>query len=312
MTKVAFFINPLSYGVKKHGSILVKLAQERDIPYYTLDPFNPLPQFMSEVAKNGTEIIAIEGGDGTIHGVLSEALKQENHFESFPEFILLPGGMTNLVAKHVGVKKPTPLKISKLMDQKETTIKTTLPLLKIKTEHDTHSGFLFSTGAFPKATRFCFDKIYTDGITGAAAVRTTLLRVLFGRGEAREIILNPTPYDLQFGKQKIHGEHIVSIVTTLPGLMIGLNPFWGNGNEAIRLTHVQAGAKHLISNMARMLKSKQSEKSVQKLSQNGFRSWSMDSAHLSYGGPMVLDGEFLPETDKPISLSVSRPLFFLK
>ena len=312
LTKAAFFINPLSYAVKKHSSILCKTAQDSKTPCYHLDPFDPLPDFVSEAAKNGVQTVCIEGGDGTMHGVLSEFINQSTKFKNFPRFILLPGGNTNLAAKHVGVKKPNPHKINAILDNPQASTESMLPLLKIKTEHGTHNGFFFSTGALPKGTDYCFDKIYTEGIKGAAAVRTTLLRVLFGEGGEREIILKPTPYHLQFDEQEITGEHIVSIATTLPGLMIGLNPFWGTGNGPLRLTYVGADAKRLIPNMARMLKPKQSEKSSEKLAKNGFKSWSIGTAILNYHGPMVLDGEFLPETNKPISLSVSPNISFLK
>lgn len=312
MTKAAFFINPLSYAVKKHGSVLDKAAQDSNIPCYHLSPFDPLPDFVSEAAKNGVQIVCIEGGDGTMHGVLSEFINQATKFEKSPQFILLPGGNTNLAAKHVGVKKPNPRKINAILNTPQVSTKSKLPLLKIETEHGTHNGFFFSTGALPKGTDYCFDKIYTEGIKGAAAVRTTLLRVLFGKGGEREMILKPTPYHLQFDEQEITGEHIVSIATTLPGLMIGLNPFWGTGNGPLRLTHVGANAKRLIPNMARMLKPKQSEMAAKKLAEKGFESWSIDTAILNYHGPMVLDGEFLPETDKPISLSVTPNISFLK
>ncbi len=312
MTKAAFFINPLSYSVKKHGSVLSKSAHNENATSHVLDTFDTLPNLVSAAADDGVQTVCVEGGDGTIHGVLSEFINQAPKFEKFPHFILLPGGMTNLVAKHVGVKKPTPEKIAALLSSPNHCTKTQLPLLKIQTEHGIHNGFLFSTGALPKGTHFCFDKVYTDGITGAAAVRTTLLRVLFGRGDDRNIILAPTSFSMNFGNTNIKGDHIVSIATTLPGLMIGLNPFWGEGNGAIRMTHVSAGAKHLISNMARMLKPKQSEKSIKNLTDNGFNSWALDTAEMQYHGPMVLDGEFLPETNQPMTLSVSPPISFVK
>ncbi|MBL4870029.1 MAG: hypothetical protein JKX72_03640 [Robiginitomaculum sp.] len=94
--------------------------------------------------------------------------------------------------------------------------------------------------------------------------------------------------------------------------MIGLNPFWGNNDGAIRLTHIRSGARHLIRNMARMLRSGQSPSSSNKLARHGFTSWSLETATLDYTGPMVLDGEFLPQTNEPITLSTSRPLTFLK
>ena len=298
--------------MKKHGSILAGIAKERNIPCFELHTFDTLAEHIKDIAAQGVDIICIEGGDGTIHGVLSACREHATLFTTFPTFILLSGGMTNLIASQLGLKKPTALHIEKLLKNPNAGIRADTPLLNIEINDQTYSGFLFSTGALPNATRFCLDKIHTNGITGAAAVRTTLLRVLFGRGDDREIILTPTPFVLDIGDDKIDDDHITSIATTLPGLMIGVHPFWGSGNNTVQITHVRAGAKRHIRNIARMLKRKQSNNGIAKLGRDGFRSWSINTARIYHSGPLVLDGEFLPQTDGPISLSASTPICFLK
>lgn len=311
-TKAAFLINPLSHAVLKHGSVLKKTALNTDILRYELDPFQGLPKAIDDIINQGIKLVFIEGGDGTVQGVLTAFLNRQDEFSKLPQFVLVAGGMTNLVARHVGIKKPTPEKIEAILNAPKSAQTAQLPLLRVQYEDQDHSGFLFSTGAFPNGTRYCLDKIHTRGINGAAAVRTTLLRVLFRRGEERDAILGPTPMILKIDGETIKDDHIISLTTTLPGLMIGLNPFWGTGNGPVRISHVREGSKHLIINVARLFTRKPSTKLSAKLEAGGFRSWSVNTAILHHGGALVLDGEFLPQTSALITLSASQPLSFIK
>ncbi|PHR92157.1 MAG: hypothetical protein COA69_09110 [Robiginitomaculum sp.] len=311
-TQAAFFINPLSYSVAKHGSILAKSALDTDIARYDLSPFDTLVRSVDEIIKNQVKLVFIEGGDGTIQGIITEFFNRKTEFNAFPHFVLLPGGMTNLVAAHVGMKKPTKSKIEALLAAPHSAQQSDLPFLKISYEDHVHFGILFSTGALPNGTRYCQDKIHTRGINGADAVLATLLRVLLGRGEDRKIVLKPTPMVLDVDGMEITDKHIISIATTLPSLMIGLNPFWGTGNGPVRISHVRIGAKRLIRNVLRLLKNSQSSGDIATLEADGFRSWSVDTATMHHNGPVVLDGEFLPQTEKPITLSASSLVSFLR
>ena len=314
MTNPAFIINPLSYTVAKRGSDLVRAGVTSKTNCHILNAFDTLPASVTDILNSGRKHVFIEGGDGTIHGVLSMFLAQQPDVDKLPLFTLLPGGMTNLVASHVGLKRPSNRKINGLINTPDRRKIVELPLLGAKANNsDTaHFGFLLSTGAFPAATRYCLDNIHTKGIGGSAAVRNTLLRVLLGRGVERDIILNPTPLRLDIGERMIDGEHVIMVATTLPRLMIGLNPFWGTGNGNLKITHGSKDAKHIVRNMARMLLPGQSARASTKLKQDGFESWNIEKAEMKLSGEVVLDGEFLPKTEAPISLFATKPLRFIK
>lgn len=313
MTRAVFITNPLSHSVAKHGSILGKSATNNArILRYIINDFTLVSDYIALLAKKGVDQIFIEGGDGTVHGVLTEIMHQKDHFTSLPNFILLPGGMTNLIAAHAGLIKPSPAKINAILAQPKSAEIIDLPLLKIEYDKLIQFGFLFSTGALPNGTRYCQDTVHTKGINGAMAVSMTLLRVLLARGKEREIIMRPTPYALDTEEGSIDGEHVLSLATTLPSLMIGLNPFWGKGNGPVHISHMRAGAKHHVRNVTRLLKKTQSEDSVSKLEEDGFKSWSVDEAIMHYDGDMVLDGEFMPKAKSSISLSATQPFSFIR
>lgn len=314
MPNPAFIINPLSHTVAERGSDLVRTGVTTKTNCHILNAFDTLPDAVAEILDHGREHVFIEGGDGTIHGVLSMFLAQQPDVDKLPEFTLLPGGMTNLVAAHVGLKRPSSKKIRTLLENPNTQKIVELPMLgaKASDNDNTNYGFLLSTGALPAATRYCVDHIHTKGVGGSAAVRQTLLKVLFGRGVEREIILKPTALSLDLENSKIDGQHIITIATTLPRLMIGLNPFWGTGDGNLKITHASKDARHVVRNVARMLLPGQSARASTKLKRDGFQSWSVNEATLQLSGEVVLDGEFLPKTDAPISLFATKPLRFIK
>ncbi len=314
MPNPAFIINPLSHNVAKNGSILQKTGLTSKDNCTVLHRFDTLPATVENILGTQNNHVFIEGGDGTIHGVLSEFLNQQPDIDKLPDFTLLPGGMTNLVAGHVGLKRPSIKKLTKLINGINTPQPVKLPMLAVKPSDGDHAhyGFLFSTGALPIATRYCLDHIHTKGVGGSAAVRATLLKVLLGRGPERQIILAPTPLSLDLGHRKIDGDHIVTIATTLPRLMIGLKPFWGGGDGPLMLTHASKDARHIKRNFARMLLPGQSARASTALKRDGFQSWNIERAEICLKGETVLDGEFLPRTNAPISLYATKPLRFIK
>ena len=311
--KTAFFTNPLSHTVATRGSVLRKAAEDVPALSFDLDDFTKLKGFVAQAASTGVDTIFIEGGDGTIQGVLTEIIVQLDDFQTKPNFVLLPGGMTNLVASNVGLKRPSNDKISQILKNPGSRRKKELPLLHIEhqKEQASHYGFLLSTGALPAATQYCLDEIHTKGIGGSAAVRTTLLSVLFGPKAKRREIMAPTPIKLDMGERTIEGEHLTSVATTLPKLIIGINPFWGVDDAPVHLTFADPDVRHKFINIARMFRRKQSSRARAALERDGFHSWNIEDATLVHEGPMVLDGEILPLTNDPIKLSASQPLTFL-
>ena len=308
----AFIINPLSHTVAKRSSILEKLAQENDVVKFTLDDFSKLSGYVSDIAKAEIKLVFIEGGDGTVQGVLTEILRQQDNFTALPKIVILAGGMTNLIALQIGIKKPSQAKIHEILRAPEQAKSAVLPLINVTyAVGDSYQGFLFSTGAIATATRYTQEHVHTKGIDGSAAVRTTLRHALFGSREQRDLILKSSPLELSANGDTVSGNHILTLATTLPKPMIGFHLFWGKGAGPVRLSHIKAGAKKKIRNVSRFVRKSQSETRIKKFKRDGFQSWNVDTATITHSGPMVLDGEFLPQTDKPVTISATTNFTFL-
>ncbi len=314
MYSPAFIINRESYTVRKNGSLLAKLAERQNIPHLFLQDFNGLDAQLDALRDRQAGHIFIEGGDGTIQSVLSAFLQTGGSGAELPAFSLLAGGRTNLIARHLGIVNNMDARLSALLAQPELGLALNSPMLGLETDQKPSAlyGFLLSTGAMPAATQFCHDKVHTTGLSGGAAIRSTLFRVLFGQGPDRAAILKPTDLDLQIENTHISEPHLLLLASTLPWLMSGLHPFWGDGDGPLNISLATGKARHYGRNLLRIMKKNKSEMNKKALKNNGFYSWSVNKARIRVKSSLVLDGEFLPLQGQDISLFASPPLRFIK
>lgn len=317
VNKTAIFINPHSHTVKTKDSVLSAISTDLVSPNhrFMLEDFTALQTQITPLIQDQIKTVCIEGGDGTVQAVISACLQRQDEFNPFPKFVLLPGGMTNLAARHLGVKRPTVEKISAILQSDNPSVQS-LPLLSIHTNDQTQYGFLFSTGAFAAASKYCQETVHGDGYTGAKAVLITIKRILFGPKAQKSDILQPSPLSLHVNGGDIKGIHVLTIASTMKTLMLGLTPFWTNPDQAskpnkLRLTLIKQGARGYVKNLLLLLKPSQSAKRIEKLERDGFHSFEQNSIVINYTGPMVLDGEFLSPTKSPITLSTSQPIQFV-
>lgn len=296
-----FIVNMLSERVARKGSVLEPLAEKTGVSCFRLDPFDALPSAVTQAASDGINHVIIEGGDGTVQGVISAFLYQADKFDPFPAFSIVPGGMTNQVAKNIGLKsakaKTVETALSAPLDRVD------IPLLNIiDADGPNYAGFLFSTGAIPQITKYTTGQLHTKGIGGSLAVLGGILKGI--RGDDEEL-LRVTPVEIA---GVYSGPHLGTVVTTLPSLILGLDPFWGTGDAPLRITWADGKYRRLGRNLVSVWAgSKQKDRS-----QDGLYSRCVPSLEYEYQGEIVLDGEFLSIPSGKFTVSPTRPVTFLK
>lgn len=303
-----FIVNHQSKRVATKGSQLIRFAakygQEVDLDLHDIGDFKALPNKVSQCAKTGHKQIFIEGGDGTVQGVLSEFLRQAETFPSgLPNFAIIAGGMTNQVAKNIGLR---PAMIGAALNGNLRT--KAMPLLQIETSSPKpHYGFLFSTGAVPMVTEYTKNTLHKKGIGGSMAVAAGILK---GISSSNDDVLQPTAIKMRSLDDttiKIDKSHIGTVLTTLPSLIIGFDPFWGRENGPLRLTYVDENYRSLYRNVAGLwLGGKKRDRS-----QDGLESWNLSHVEYSYDGPSVLDGEPIISANGKFTITASQALNFI-
>ncbi len=303
-----FIVNALSERVAKKGSVLKAVAADQNIPIYHLSKFGGLKSEVTRAARNKTSHVFIEGGDGTVQGVLTEFIKQRDAFETFPLFSIVPGGMTNQIAKNIGLKSANKAEIKKLL-AKTTLPRSTALLNVISAGCPPIYGFLFSSGAIPMVTDYTKNNLHNKGIGGSLAVLGGLLRAVLGK---REDVMRPTPIKLNIDSQDLNENHLGTMITTLPGLMLGMDPFWGQQDAPLRLTYVSGAVKGLYRQIAGLwlsglgLGNKSKDRT-----EIGMRSWNANCVKYAYTGPVVLDGEPLSFPSGQFEIHATEPVEFV-
>ena len=297
-----FVFNAASAKVAKKGALLPKIAEQHNAVLRDIGDFSDVDALVQEALTAKAKHIVIEGGDGTVQGVLTEFLRHEKA-RNLPIFTLVPGGNTNQVARNVGLSAASPQAVAKAVGDDKTISQA--PLLRIKDKAQRkYYGFLFSSGALPQVTDYTKDKLHDRGIGGSMAVIGGILKGATGTSG----ITTPTKIKLDInagGAQRLSGPHLGTIVTTLPGLMLKLDPFWGEGDRPLRVTYVAGEYQKLVRNVASLWLGKKNKDR----SQDGMYSWTADSLKYQYKGPCVLDGELLDLT-KGFKIRATKPIRF--
>jgi len=296
-----FVINTASAKVAKKGALLPTIAKAHNAVLRDVGDFSDVDTLVRDALAANAQHIVIEGGDGTVQGVLTEFLRQEKAC-NLPIFTLVPGGNTNQVARNVGLSGATAQAVKTALHQ-DTIV--TAPLLRIKDKAGRkYYGFLFSSGALPQVTDYTKDKLHDRGIGGSMAVIGGILKGATGTSS----ITSPTTVKLNIkagNTHKLRGPHLGTIVTTLPGLILKLDPFWGEGDRPLRVTYVAGEYHKLVRHVASLwLGNKSKDRS-----EDGMYSWTADGLRYRYAGPCVLDGELL-ELTKGFKIRATQPIRF--
>lgn len=297
-----FVFNAASAKVAKKGALLPKIAEKHGAILRDVGDFSDVDILVQDALAAKAEHIIIEGGDGTVQGILTEFLRHEST-RNLPIFTLVPGGNTNQVARNIGLSAATSQAVANALGQDKTLNEA--PLLRIKDKAGRkYYGFLFSSGALPQVTGYTKDKLHDRGIGGSLAVIGGILKGVSGDAG----ITTPTKIKLDIeadGLHRLRGPHLGTIVTTLPGLMLGLDPFWGEGDRPLRATYVAGEYQKLVRHVASLwLGNKSKDRS-----QDGMFSWTANSLKYRYKGPCILDGELLNLT-KGFKIRATQPIRF--
>lgn len=296
--RAAFFINPHSERVGKKGSRIANHARGLGAQVYDLALFEALPNQVS-AARERADLIVIEGGDGTVQCVMSEFLRQCSDDETLPEFAIASGGMTNQVAKLIGMRHVSRSGLKDIFETPDT-LETRMIRVSSEAQPDQY-GFLFSTGALPMVTDYAKSELHSRGIGGSAAVVGGIVKAVTAE---RDSVMPATDCTLSLPSETLTGPHLGTVATTLPSITLGLDPFWGDGDGPVRLTYVDGNYRGLYRHVAELWVGRKGKDRRP----DGLHSWNVEAAEFEYSGPVMLDGEPINGPQSKFTLSASRPV----
>ncbi|MGI9485144.1 MAG: diacylglycerol/lipid kinase family protein [Geminicoccaceae bacterium] len=331
MARLAVISNPRSQRNRQGALAALKavLAEHPDVPHGEILDFAELGSMVERLVRSGIEVIAVNGGDGTVQAVLT-ALGRRPAAEPLPKLAVLSGGMTNVIAKDVGLEGQPAKALSRLiasMAAPGRAREVTRPLigLALHPEQPPVYGMFFGAAGFHQAVKLANDKVRTRGVAGSLASASTLtlslFRLLFGRSGADgrsgsdDPLYRGEPMAIGVdGEQRPETPYLLLIATTLDRLILGLRPFWGDdgcairNGRTIRYTSIDFPPKRLARALLPVLRGRPAHW----MEGEGYRSGSASTMTIDIKSPVVLDGEiFHPDPAAPVCLTGDRSQTFI-
>ncbi|MEM6906662.1 MAG: diacylglycerol kinase family protein [Pseudomonadota bacterium] len=279
-------------------------AMPAGVKTLALAGIDALPEVLADLAAEGTDLLVIDGGDGTVREILSRL--PEAFPDGLPTIGILARGNTNLVARKCGaIRSYAALegltREAAARDAKE------VPILRIDGLGDVPlRGFIAGWGAYATGTRIAVEEISSRGRRQVIrAVLAVLRRVIWGRDAAglrAGVAVEAAPA----GHPSFIGQGFAGIITVLEGALIaGLSPFWGGGDGPLRWLDIAApparlwlAAPFLALGRPRLW-----------MRRRGYRSGRTSELHLRVAGGLVIDGELFPTSiDQPLRLSAHETI----
>lgn len=298
MTRVGVVRNPRSHGNRAHPPGLppagVRLVEPRGR--------DALKGALDDFARDGLDLLVIDGGDGTVRDVIS--LLPHTFGETLPLLAVLPSGKTNVLAIDLGTPQDWGLEEALAAARRADPRVKSRPPLRVSWADGRPclQGFFFGVGAVVKATSLA-QKAHKVGFFHNMAVGVTILSAAAGAvfGGARHEWREGVPAKLALdGEAQPGDERFAVVATALKRLPFGLKPF-GAPREGLKILDVDAPPRRLLKALPLVL----SGKAEPELEDMGYRRRDPSLVSLGGGAPFVLDGEVFEGGDLTIGLGPS-------
>lgn len=318
--KIGIISNPLSERNKGRGSRLdAAVAGEADVLHESLTSMDDLRPILQSFAAREVGTVIVDGGDGTVQATLG-ALLEDSAFETPPDLALLPSGMTNVIAKDVGLSgRPGPAVaalIRRIRSDEGTAVRADhRHVMRMTHAPDRPAlyGMFFATGAVYRAIEVCRRTMHPLGIKSSAAVGLTLAglvarRMLFRKKE--DEVYRGDEMSIRWDQGDVDaGTNLLVLASTLAKLTLGSAPFWGEEPGDVRVSLVSFPPKRFVRSVLPFLKGGPRER----LPETSYRSRNASVVTFDMACPFTLDGElFDPVPGVPVTLEAAGPVRFVR
>jgi diacylglycerol kinase (ATP) len=277
-----------------------------------------VPEALAELASQEVDVLAINGGDGTLAWALGEILGNRAFGDDVPMIAPLRGGRTNMSALDLGSQRD-PVKgmaelIKSVRSGRVSERVATRNVLRVEHGHsrEVRYGMFFGVGMIQRAigiVQSVFPKGKSQGVLGGTIVTGGLIaRIAMGD---RSGVLVPDKVDLLLDRTPArHAEYSMLIASTLDRLFAGMRPFWGEGPGPVRVTGMAAGCERLGRAAPGILRGKPL---AWVTPQNGYMSENVKSAELRMDCGFTVDGEIvLPQPGSIATVSARDSVQFVR
>jgi hypothetical protein len=294
------------------------VAEYPNIHHRVTRDADELQAVLEEFARVPVEVLAINGGDGTVARIMTGMLERQP-FASPPQLVLLPGGTTNMNAGDVGLRGRLPGAVRRLCRwsagervQHEILQR---PVLRI-TGGDGQAavcGMFFGAGAIIQGIEYCRGSVHTRGVSDEIGPGLALLRTIWGIVRRDRRFLRPVAMSVQHDNAEAEPARdiLIVLVSSLERLFLGLRPWWGAEHAPLHATLVEDDARGFLRKLPGLLRGRPGRSAS---AANGYHSHNVECIRLSMDGMWTLDGElYQARTENgPVTITSGGILGFLR
>lgn len=257
---------------------------------------------LAEFRDARTVILAVDGGDGTVREVVSALVEMG----WLPRLAVLPRGKINLIANDVGLRDHRPELLARLAGGGGRVERRTL--LRLDHRDGVSHGLFLGAGAFTRGWELANAQLHPRGLRSAGAIAAALALTL-GRAATDSGLAAGRPMILTAdGEPVLDGACFLLLATTLDRLMLGLWPFWGTGDGAIRSLAVAAPPHRLAAALPALARGRPKAW----MTEAGYLSRRSQRIDIVGEAPVILDGEAFSPAAGRLTLSSGPMMEFLR
>ena len=292
-------------------------SQQQNIVHIATNREVEIADALTELSTQDIDVLAINGGDGTVAHVLT-ALLNGSDFTTLPILALMPGGTSNIAVGDVGLRGSLRRTAADLCSYAAGRLRVeivTRPALSIDWPERAEPlhGLVFGAGVIVEGIDFWHEKVKARGMRGPGSSFIAMLGTVYGvlRGDAR--FLRPVPIDIAYDQQgsSTRTEALMLVVSSLERLFFGVRPYWGDGDSGLHITVIRSHPEHFLRRLPAVLRGRKHPGLIEAA---GYHSRRAGHLSISMSGRFTLDGDIYTVTndEQPLQLRAGTLLRFLR
>ncbi|MFU8813702.1 MAG: diacylglycerol kinase family protein [Pseudomonadales bacterium] len=326
--RVVIISNATAARARRHVPALQQVFPESaSVSHSVTQDTAQLARLVGHDTWQPTDLLVINGGDGSVQHVLSELL---SHCPPprLPRVACLPGGTTNMTAFDINRHRDFDRCLDTLQ-RVETDLQSLVaarPVVRVaeRGAARAHYGLFFGTGSIVQGIEYFHQRVRPSGGGHELGAGVALARALWGivRQQppfaepllvgVRAPGLAPSPADSDSDSDSDSDWSTVSVrvllVTALNRLFLGLRPYWSTHPGQLKATLVESQARRFLTSTPRLLRGRPNRFMTP---EHGYHSRGLEQLSLRFHGSYTLDGELFALAGDTITVESSVPIRFI-
>lgn len=265
-----------------------------------------------EYLAQGVDVLAVNGGDGTVQAVVTEVMASDG---PRPDLAILPGGTTNMTFHGLHGVQSLQHSFLRLCDLVRRPANqrphVSLPLMEVtlpdgRVEH----CFFLGAGAILKGMEHFRSHVGSKGLRNELPAAISLVRGIVGVARGESTWLDGQGTAVESSMSDAPGDaSMLMVASTMDRLLLGLRPWWGEGPDPIHVTALRREPKAFVRRLPGLLRGRAHRDLVPV---NGYWSDNVAEFAVTSAEAVSLDGQVfeLPE-ESSLAVRATSSVAFL-